>query len=70
MANALIPEFAVTDWRKSKQFYCGILGFACVYEHREEGFCFLSLEGAELMIDQIGAGRSFDDGHLPKRYPF
>lgn len=70
MANALVPEFAVTDWRKSKQFYCGILGFTCIYERPEEGFSFLSLEGADLMIDQIGMGRSFDDGHLPKRYPF
>ncbi|WP_071797259.1 bleomycin resistance protein [Natronohydrobacter thiooxidans] len=70
MANALVPEFAVTDWRRSKRFYCEILGFSCVYERPEEGFCFLSRDGAELMLDQIGAGRSFDDGHLPERYPF
>lgn len=70
MANALVPEFAVTDWRRSKQFYCEILGFDCVYERPEDGFCYLSLQGAALMIDQIGAGRTFDEGHLPHSYPF
>ena len=70
MSNALVPEFAVSDWQASKNFYCNILGFSCEYERAEEGFCYLSLGGAELMIDQIGAGRTFDDGHLPGSYPF
>jgi catechol 2,3-dioxygenase-like lactoylglutathione lyase family enzyme len=70
MTNALVPEFAVSDWQVSKNFYCTILGFSCDYERPEDGFCYLSLEGAELMIDQIGAGRTFDDGHLPRGYPF
>lgn len=65
MSNALVPEFAVSDWQKSKAFYCGILGFDCLYERPEEGFCYLRLGQAELMIDQIGQGRSFDGGHLP-----
>lgn len=60
----------MSDWRKSKEFYCGILGFECVYERAEEGFCYLRLGDAELMIDQIGEGRTFDDGHLPTGYPF
>ena len=70
MGNTLVPEFAVTDWIASKSFYCDILGFTCSYERPNEGFCYLQLGGAELMIDQIGAGRTFDDGHLPKTYPF
>ena len=70
MSNALVPEFAVSDWQKSKSFYCGVLGFDCVYERAEEGFCYLRLGEAELMIDQIGQGRTFDAGHLPARYPF
>lgn len=70
LSNALVPEFAVSDWQKSKWFYCDILGFECAYERVEEGFCFLRLGEAELMIDQIGRGRTFDDGHLPTDYPF
>ncbi|MEO4040624.1 VOC family protein [Hoeflea sp. CAU 1731] len=70
MINALVPEFAVSDWLKSKAFYCDILGFVCLYERPEEGFCYLALGKAEIMIDQIGDGRTFDDGHLPFAYPF
>jgi len=66
----VVPEFAVSDWLNSREFYCGVLGFTCLYERPEEGFCYLSLNGAELMIDQIGEGRTFDDGHLPTEYPF
>lgn len=70
MANALVPEFAVTDWTISRRFYCDILGFIVDYERTEEGFSYLRLGDAELMIDQIGTGRTFDDGHLPNAYPF
>ena len=70
MGNALVPEFSVSDWRGSKLFYCDILGFTCVYERAEEGFCYLKLGDAELMIDQIGTGRTFDQGHQADHYPF
>lgn len=70
MPNALVPEFATSDFAKSKAFYCDVLGFQVAYERPEEGFAYLSLGEAELMIDQIGAGRTFDDGHLPECYPF
>ncbi len=70
MTNALVPEFAVSDWRASRDFYCRILGFAAVYERPEEGFSYLALGGAELMLDEIGLGRTFDDGHRPQSHPF
>ncbi|MBV4365843.1 bleomycin resistance protein [Erwinia phyllosphaerae] len=70
MGSALVPEFAVSNWRNSKKFYCDVLGFVCVYERPEEGFCYLKSGDAELMIDQIGEGRTFDNGHLPDSYPF
>lgn len=67
---ALIPEFAVTDWRTSKAFYCDLLGFTVDYARPEDGFVMLKLGMARLMIDQIGTGRSFDDKHVPNHYPF
>ncbi len=70
MLSRVVPEFAVSDWVRSRRFYCDILGFKCLYERPEEGFCYLSLNGAELMIDQIGKGRTFGDKHLPSEYPF
>lgn len=70
MSNALVPEIAVTDWRVSRRFYCENPGFKIEYERPDEGFSYLSLGQAELMIDQIGVGRDFDEGHLPRRHPF
>ena len=70
MSSSLVPEFSVSDWRDSKRFYCQILGFECVYERPEEGFCYLKLGEAELMVDQIGQGRTFDEGHQPTSYPY
>jgi catechol 2,3-dioxygenase-like lactoylglutathione lyase family enzyme len=58
--NALVPELAVTDWRKSCSFYVDLIGFEVLYERPDEGFCFLTLGAAQLMIDQIGTGRTFD----------
>ena len=69
MSNIVTPEFAVRDWRKSKHFYCAILGFTCLYERPEEGFCAISYEEAELMLDQIGLGRSFGSFDLPASGP-
>ena len=52
--NAMVPELAVTDWRKSLVFYRDVLGFEMVYSRPDEGF-------AQLMVDQIGIGRTFGD---------
>jgi catechol 2,3-dioxygenase-like lactoylglutathione lyase family enzyme len=59
MFNALIPELAVRDCAASLRFYCDILGFWVVYERPEDGFAFLQLGGAQLMLDQIDTGRTF-----------
>jgi len=70
MANAVVPEFAVSDWAASKRFYCDVLGFGVAYERPEDGFVYLKLGGAELMIDQVGTGRTFGGAHRPDAYPF
>lgn len=69
IANALVPELAVSDWQKSRSFYCDLIGFHVVYERPEEGFTYLALGDAQLMIDQIGAGRTFEDKAGPLKYP-
>lgn len=70
MGNALVPEFSVSDWLESRYFYCDLIGFSVRYERPEEGFCYLELGDAELMIDQIGMGRTFDIGDAPLERPF
>jgi catechol 2,3-dioxygenase-like lactoylglutathione lyase family enzyme len=70
MENALVPEFSVSDWRASRRFYCELIGFSVRYERPEEGFCYLDLGGAQLMIDQIGIGRDFASDDAPLERPF
>ena len=68
--GGLVPELSVRDWRKSRDFYCGLLGFSVLYERVEDGFAFLTLGAAGLMIDQIGVGRDFDLPGAPREVPF
>lgn len=60
MPAALVPELAVRDWRVSLTFYRDILGFEVRYLRPEEGFAYVALGAAEIMLDQIGLGRDFD----------
>ena len=64
MANAMVPELAVRDWRASLAFYRDVLGFTLVYDRPLDGFAFLELGAAQLMIDQIGIGRTFGEPDL------
>jgi catechol 2,3-dioxygenase-like lactoylglutathione lyase family enzyme len=50
--NKLIPELSVKDFYKSKEFYLEILGFELAYERLEDQFAFISLNGAQMMIEQ------------------
>jgi catechol 2,3-dioxygenase-like lactoylglutathione lyase family enzyme len=68
--NALIPELAVSDCGISLAFYRDVLEFSVVYQRPEEGFAFLARGEAQLMIDQVGQGRTFDVGDAPREHPF
>ena len=48
----LVPELLVTDIATSLRFWCGVLGFAVKYERPDEGFAYLELGGAEVMLEQ------------------
>ncbi|TPP12036.1 bleomycin resistance protein [Rhizobium glycinendophyticum] len=70
MGNALVPELGVSDWRRSRAFYLDFVGFEVAYERPEEGFSYLTLGEAQLMIDQIGIGRTFALENAPIERPF
>ena len=57
--NTLIPELSVTDFQESFDFYTLILGFSVAYMREEDGFAFLTLGDAQIMIDQVGKGRTW-----------
>lgn len=50
--SPLIPELYVTDITRSLEFYVNPLNFSVSYARPEEGFAFLNLGGAQLMLEQ------------------
>ena len=48
----LVPELVVTDLARSLAFWRDAIGFSVVYDRPEDGFAYLDLDGAELMLDQ------------------
>ncbi len=65
--NSLVPELSVTNFEKSLDFYTRVLGFSIHHQRTEEGFAFLTLGDTQLMIDQIGKGRTWQTGEF--EYP-
>lgn len=70
MRPAIIPELSVRDLGQSLHFYTGCLPFAVSYQRPEEGFAFLELANAALMLDELGCGRSFEDERGAMTIPF
>ena len=60
----LVPELSVTDYEASRHFWCDLVGFSLRYERPEEGFGYLVLGNAHLMLDQINQGRTWATGTL------
>lgn len=52
----LVPELTVTNVIQSLVFWVDLLGFAVAYARPEEGFAYLTRDGAELMLDQRDRG--------------
>ncbi len=53
----LVPELLVSDHARSLAFYTGVLGFRRLYGRDEEGFSFLDLDGAQVMIEELDPER-------------
>ncbi len=65
----LIPEFKITNFQKSLDFYTKIAQFEVLYDRPEQEFAMLIREGAQIMIEAPTAGsRTFDSGETI--YPF
>ncbi|WP_120002877.1 bleomycin resistance protein [Nesterenkonia muleiensis] len=61
---ALVPELAITDLTKSLNFWRDLIGFTVDYSRPDEGFAYLTMGGAHLMLDEIAIGRSWLTGDL------
>ncbi|CAM3035781.1 MULTISPECIES: VOC family protein [Dermacoccus] len=56
---SLVPELAVTDCDVSVRFWRDLLAFEVLYDRPEEGFAYLALGDAHLMLDQADIGRTW-----------
>lgn len=52
--NPLVPELTVSHLATSLTFWLQ-LGFEVVYQRPEHGFAYLRREGAQVMLEQLGA---------------
>ncbi len=60
-----MPELDVADLSVSISFYTGVLGFQVAFERGAERFAYLTLDGAELMLQEAaGPGRRFRSAPL------
>jgi catechol 2,3-dioxygenase-like lactoylglutathione lyase family enzyme len=67
--NKVVPELQCTDIQESKAFYTKVLGFSVLYERPAETFAYLSLAGADFMLEQVnGPGRRWITGELNKPF--
>jgi catechol 2,3-dioxygenase-like lactoylglutathione lyase family enzyme len=64
--NKLIPELSVKDYSKSIEFYVSILGFDINYCREEDKFAMISINKAQIMIEEIN--EYWKTGEL--EYPF
>lgn len=51
--NKLVPELMVTDLNASLEFWVSWVGFTVAYQRLEEGFAYLDLNDAQVMLEQI-----------------
>lgn len=51
--NKLVPELMVTHLNSSLAFWVDCLGFNIAYQRPEDGFAYLDLNGAQVMLEQV-----------------
>lgn len=51
--SKLVPELMVTDLANSLYFWVSCLGLELAYQRLEDGFAYLDLNGAQVMLEQV-----------------
>lgn len=60
----LVPELLVTDIDASLRFWRDLCGFRVAFDRLEEGFAYLDLQGAQIMLEERGRSRNWITGRL------
>ena len=66
--NPLVPVLYCSSFADSVRFYTDQLGFSVLYERPEAKFCFLTRDGAQLMLEEIGADKQWLTGDLQRPF--
>jgi catechol 2,3-dioxygenase-like lactoylglutathione lyase family enzyme len=60
----LVPELLVANIDDSLRFWRDVCGFKVAYGRIDEGFAYLDLDGAQVMLEERGRGRNWITGPL------
>lgn len=64
----LVPELLVNDVNASLRFWRDLCGFRVAFDRLYEGFAYLDLDGAQIMLEERGRSRNWVTG--PMDVPF
>ncbi len=60
----LVPELLVADLHQSLRFWRDLCSFAVAFDRLDEGFAYLDLDGAQIMLEERGRNRNWLTGPL------
>jgi catechol 2,3-dioxygenase-like lactoylglutathione lyase family enzyme len=60
----LVPELLVTNINESLRFWRDVCGFQVAFDRPDEGFAYLDLDGAQVMLEERGRNRNWITGPL------
>lgn len=60
----LVPELLVANFHESLRFWRDICGFKVAFDRMDEGFAYLDLDGAQVMLEERGRSRNWVTGLL------
>jgi catechol 2,3-dioxygenase-like lactoylglutathione lyase family enzyme len=60
----LVPELLVANINDSLRFWRDVCGFRVAFDRKDEGFAYLDLDGAQVMLEERGRGRNWITGPL------
>ena len=55
----MVPELLVSDIARSLAFWRDLCGFSVAFDRLYEGFAYLDLNGAQVMLEERGRGRNW-----------
>ena len=60
----MVPELLVSDIEQSLRFWRDLCGFSVAFDRLYEGFAYLDLCGAQVMLEERGRSRNWITGPL------